>query len=116
MGLIVRVQAPEYVSKHRCTNGFTVKRRARPDIQEDRKARVLMRFLTRENSVSTRLSASAPLDSLDEAPHHAAARRPGTRTALSFELIPPRNSADTQRLDELIAGPVSYTHLRAHET
>ncbi len=104
----MRVHTPEYVSKHRCTNGLTVKRRARPDIQEDRKARVLMRFPTRENSASTRLSASAPLDSLDEAPPNAAARRPGMRTALSFELIPPRNSSDTQRLDALIAGLAAY--------
>ena len=45
---------------------------------------------------STRLSASAPLDRLDEDVNpSAAAPRRSTRTALSFELIPPRHDADT---------------------
>lgn len=63
----------------------------------------------RGNPASTRLSASAPLDSPDEAVGSTpAARRRGTRTALSFELIPPRHSADTEKLDELIAGLAAY--------
>lgn len=63
----------------------------------------------RGNPASTRLSASAPLDSPDEAVGGTdAARRPGSRTALSFELIPPRNSADAEKLDELIAGLAAY--------
>ena len=51
------------------------------------------------------LSASAPLDRPGEWP--GTPRRP-TRTALSFELIPPRHGADAARLDALIAGLASY--------
>ena len=60
-----------------------------------------------EDATSTRLSASAPLDRFDDAP---LPKRPGRRqrTALSFELIPPRNAADTQLLDDLIAGLAAY--------
>lgn len=60
-----------------------------------------------EDSPSTRLSASAPLDRVGEAPLRRRPR-PRTRTALSFELIPPRNDADTAKLDELIAGLAAY--------
>lgn len=63
----------------------------------------------RGNSASTRLSASAPLDSQDEAHNGAPARhRSRTRTALSFELIPPRNDADAAKLTELIDGLAAY--------
>ena len=54
---------------------------------------------------STRLSASAPLDSLGEAPVKPQRR---ARTALSFELIPPRHDADSGKIDELIAGLAAY--------
>ena len=65
---------------------------------------------------STRLSASAPLDTAEEALGTGRDTGPGTdqgvsrrsRTALSFELIPPRNTADTEKLDELIAGLAAY--------
>lgn len=59
-----------------------------------------------ERSPSTRLSASAPLDSLGE--DTDTARVPRARTALSFELIPPRHDADTALLDTLIHGLVDY--------
>ncbi|QYH18980.1 methylenetetrahydrofolate reductase [Corynebacterium aquatimens] len=61
----------------------------------------------RGNLASTRLSASAPLDSSDEA-FSTSPRRPRARTALSFELIPPRHGADSALLDELIAGLAAY--------
>lgn len=51
------------------------------------------------------VSASAPLDRPDETPP---APKPRARTALSFELIPPRHGADAARLDELIAGLSAY--------
>lgn len=60
----------------------------------------------RGNPASTRLSASAPIDGLDEA--ITGTPRARTRTALSFELIPPRNATDTAKLDELIAGLAAY--------
>lgn len=55
---------------------------------------------------STRLSASAPLDSFGEAPTVSQRR---ARTALSFELIPPRHDADSGKIDELIAGLAAYS-------
>ncbi|AWB83099.1 methylenetetrahydrofolate reductase [Corynebacterium liangguodongii] len=59
-----------------------------------------------ERSPSTRLSASAPLDRLDEDPGYPPARR--APVALSFELIPPRHDADTALLDTLIEGLLAY--------
>lgn len=60
-----------------------------------------------EDFPSSRLSASAPLDRLDEATVSTqAAQR--SRTALSFELIPPRHDADVSKLDALIAGLAAY--------
>ena len=63
-----------------------------------------------EGHFSSRLSASAPLDHLDEAPDSgvltAARREP--RTALSFELIPPRHDADEAKLKDLITGLAAY--------
>lgn len=50
-----------------------------------------------------RLSASAPLDVLD-----APAPPRSTRTALSFEVIPPRSAADAVKTDELIDTLASY--------
>ncbi len=81
------------------------KRRARPGnpCQHERYVLVYQRL------TSTRLSASAPLDRLDEDVNpSAAAPRRSTRTALSFELIPPRHDADTALLDNLIAGLAEY--------
>ncbi|WP_342318766.1 methylenetetrahydrofolate reductase [Corynebacterium mayonis] len=51
------------------------------------------------------VSASAPLDRPDEYPTPP---KPRARTALSFELIPPRHGADTAKLDELITGLAAY--------
>ncbi|PAT03214.1 5,10-methylenetetrahydrofolate reductase [Corynebacterium hadale] len=53
----------------------------------------------------TRLSASAPIDRVGE---DTTQQRRRTRTALSFELIPPRHGADEGKLDELIAGLAAY--------
>ncbi|WP_231908427.1 methylenetetrahydrofolate reductase [Corynebacterium mycetoides] len=62
-----------------------------------------------ERFPSTRLSASAPLDRLDEDPATTPVVGPrAARTALSFELIPPRHDADTALLDTLIAGLAEY--------
>lgn len=58
-----------------------------------------------EDSPSTRLSASAPLDGEGETPRR---RKRPQRTALSFELIPPRHDSDAKLLDELIAGLAAY--------
>lgn len=63
----------------------------------------------RGNFASTRLSASAPLDSPFEVDQYSpVVKHHGTRTALSFELIPPRNSTDSAKLDELIQGLAAY--------
>lgn len=51
------------------------------------------------------VSASAPLDGPDDTPP---APKPHTRTALSFELIPPRDTADAERLGKLIQGLAAY--------
>lgn len=60
-----------------------------------------------EGHSSSRLSASAPLDSLDEVPLDYGPKRTA-RTALSFELIPPRHDADEAKLSDLIAGLAAY--------
>ena len=59
-----------------------------------------------EGHFSSRLSASAPLDPLDEAPEQPA--RTPARTALSFELIPPRHDADEAKLKDLVSGLAAY--------
>ena len=62
-----------------------------------------------EGHFSSRLSASAPLDPLDEAAETLPTER--TRrsgTALSFELIPPRHDADEAKLNDLIVGLNAY--------
>ena len=62
-----------------------------------------------EGHFSSRLSASAPLDPLDEAAETLPTehtRRAGT--ALSFELIPPRHDADEAKLNDLISGLNAY--------
>ena len=59
-----------------------------------------------EGHFSSRLSASAPLDPLDEAPEQPA--RAPARTALSFELIPPRHDADEAKLKDLVSGLAAY--------
>ncbi|WP_256018551.1 methylenetetrahydrofolate reductase [Corynebacterium sp. CCUG 65737] len=59
-----------------------------------------------EGHFSSRLSASAPLDPLDEALEQPA--RTPARTALSFELIPPRHDADEAKLKDLVSGLAAY--------
>ncbi|WP_255994660.1 MULTISPECIES: methylenetetrahydrofolate reductase [unclassified Corynebacterium] len=59
-----------------------------------------------EGHFSSRLSASAPLDPLDEAPEQPV--RTPARTALSFELIPPRHDADEAKLKDLVSGLAAY--------
>lgn len=59
-----------------------------------------------EASPSTRLSASAPIDR--EGAPVIRRPRPRQRTALSFEIIPPRPSDSVAKMDELIAGLVAY--------
>ena len=59
-----------------------------------------------EASPSTRLSASAPIDR--EGAPVIRRPRPRQRTALSFEIIPPRPTDDVAKVDELIAGLASY--------
>ncbi len=56
----------------------------------------------------SRFSASAPLD--DSSLEHEAptASRSGQRTALSFEVIPPRHDADEAKIAELLATLQSY--------
>lgn len=60
-----------------------------------------------EASPSTRLSASAPIDR-EGAPVIRRPRPKRQRTALSFEIIPPRPSDSVAKMDELIAGLVAY--------
>nr|WP_026196390.1 methylenetetrahydrofolate reductase [Corynebacterium lubricantis] len=55
--------------------------------------------------MSARLSASAPLDSLDEPAPEAPKRR---RLALSFEVIPPRHDADEEKIERLLATLNAY--------
>ncbi|AOX06809.1 5,10-methylenetetrahydrofolate reductase [Corynebacterium sp. NML98-0116] len=55
--------------------------------------------------METRISASAPLDSIEE---ELAPRTQRARTALSFEVIPPRHSVDSAKLDALIQGLAAY--------
>ena len=59
----------------------------------------------RQATLETRISASAPLDSIEE---ELAPRTQRARTALSFEVIPPRHSADSAKLDALIQGLAAY--------
>lgn len=61
-----------------------------------------------EESPSTRLSASAPLDGEGDGARVTPRRRKPQRTALSFELIPPRHDSDAKLLDELIVGLAAY--------
>lgn len=60
-----------------------------------------------EASPSTRLSASAPIDR-EGAPVIRRPRPKRQRTALSFEIIPPRPSDSEAKMDELIAGLAAY--------
>lgn len=60
-----------------------------------------------EASPSTRLSASAPIDR-EGAPVIRRPRPKRQRTALSFEIIPPRPSDSAAKMDELIAGLAAY--------
>lgn len=60
-----------------------------------------------EASPSTRLSASAPIDH-EGAPVIRRPRPKRQRTALSFEIIPPRPSDSVAKMDELIAGLAAY--------
>ena len=60
-----------------------------------------------EDTPSTRLSASAPLDR-EGAPLIRRPRPKCQRTALSFEIIPPRPTDDSAKIDELIAGLAEY--------
>ena len=60
-----------------------------------------------EASPSTRLSASAPIDR-EGAPVIRRPRPKRQRTALSFEIIPPRPSDSVDKMDELIAGLAAY--------
>ncbi|MDK8663458.1 methylenetetrahydrofolate reductase [Corynebacterium coyleae] len=60
-----------------------------------------------EASPSTRLSASAPIDR-EGAPVIRRPRPKRQRTALSFEIIPPRPSDSVAKMDELIAGLAAY--------
>ncbi|WKD56611.1 5,10-methylenetetrahydrofolate reductase [Corynebacterium capitovis DSM 44611] len=62
----------------------------------------------RGNYPSTRLSASAPLDRLDEDTNRTRPSARRARTALSFELIPPRHDADFALLDDLVTGLALY--------
>lgn len=55
--------------------------------------------------LSARLSASAPLDSLDEPAPAAPKRR---RLALSFEVIPPRHDADEAKIHDLLTTLNAY--------
>lgn len=59
----------------------------------------------RQATLETRISASAPLDGIEE---ELAPRPQRARTALSFEVIPPRHSADSAKLDALIQGLTAY--------
>lgn len=59
----------------------------------------------RQATLETRISASAPLDGSEE---ELAPRPQRARTALSFEVIPPRHSADSAKLDALIQGLAAY--------
>lgn len=59
----------------------------------------------RQATLETRISASAPLDGIEE---ELAPRAQRARTALSFEVIPPRHSADSAKLDALIQGLAAY--------
>ncbi|WP_371440802.1 methylenetetrahydrofolate reductase [Corynebacterium sp. NML98-0116] len=59
----------------------------------------------RQATLETRISASAPLDSIEE---ELAPRTQRARTALSFEVIPPRHSVDSAKLDALIQGLAAY--------
>ncbi|WP_288857654.1 methylenetetrahydrofolate reductase [uncultured Corynebacterium sp.] len=59
----------------------------------------------RQATLETRISASAPLDGSEE---ELAPRTQRARTALSFEVIPPRHSADSAKLDALIQGLAAY--------
>lgn len=59
----------------------------------------------RQATLETRISASAPLDGIEE---ELAPRPQRARTALSFEVIPPRHSADSAKLDALIQGLAAY--------
>ena len=59
----------------------------------------------RQATLETRISASAPLDGSEE---ELAPRAQRTRTALSFEVIPPRHDADSAKLDALIQGLAAY--------
>ncbi|WIM67722.1 methylenetetrahydrofolate reductase [Corynebacterium breve] len=60
---------------------------------------------TSSSRPSARLSASAPLDSLDEPAPEAPKRR---RPALSFEVIPPRHDADAAKIDRLLTTLNAY--------
>jgi len=60
-----------------------------------------------EASSSTRLSASAPLDR-EGAQLIRRPRPKRQRTALSFEIIPPRPTDDPEKIDQLIAGLAEY--------
>ena len=60
-----------------------------------------------EDTPSTRLSASAPLDR-EGAPLIRRPRPKRQRTALSFEIIPPRPTDDAEKIDRLIAGLAEY--------
>ena len=60
-----------------------------------------------EASPSTRLSASAPLDR-EGAQLIRRPRPKRQRTALSFEIIPPRPTDDPEKIDQLIAGLAEY--------
>ena len=60
-----------------------------------------------EASPSTRLSASAPIDR-EGAPVIRRPRPKRQRTALSFEIIPPRPFDSVAKMDELIAGLAAY--------
>lgn len=57
--------------------------------------------------LSARHSASAPLDSFDDAPETTRPHRP-RRLALSFEVIPPRHDADEAKIDGLLDTLNSY--------
>lgn len=59
----------------------------------------------RQATLETRISASAPLDGIEE---ELAPRPQRARTALSFEVIPPRHSVDSAKLDALIQGLAAY--------